>query len=217
METFEGSRTFYAESRSEWRKWLARNCRSENRVWLIVYHAASPTPSVSFQEAIEEAICFGWIDSKGKRRGPDSAYLCFSRRNPKSTWGKTSRERAERMIRAGLMTANGRRMIETARRTGTWDRLADAQNTVVPPDLKRALAEDHAAKEAFQGFAPSSRRIVLQWIAMARRPETRQRRIRQAVELAAVNRIAGLPKGMNESRPATGRGRRGNAAENPPE
>ncbi len=202
METFEGSKTFYARSRSEWRKWLARNCASQERIWLILYHARSATPSVHFQEAIEEAICFGWIDSKGKRRGPDSYYMCFSPRNPKSTWGRRSRERAERMVNEGRMTRHGQEMIDLARRTGTWDRHADAQNTIVPADLARALAKDPPARKNFEAFAPSSRRVSLEWISKARREETRQRRIRQTVELAALNRIAGLPKGMNQSRPA---------------
>ena len=200
MGTFEGTSTFYAKSRAQWRKWLAQHCESESRVWLILYHTGSATPSVRFQEAIEEAICFGWIDSKGKRRSPDSAFLCFTKRNPKSSWGKRSRERAERMIAAGLMTSQGQVMIDLAKRTGTWEAHAEAQNTIVPMDLRRALDMNLPARENFVRFAPSSKRIVLEWISRAKRAETRQRRIVQAVELAALNKIGGLPRGMNESR-----------------
>jgi uncharacterized protein YdeI (YjbR/CyaY-like superfamily) len=212
METFEGSKTFYAKSRAEWRTWLARHCESERRIWLILYHEGSSTPSVRMQEAIEEAICFGWIDSKGKRRGLDSGYLCFSKRNPKSTWGKRSRERAERMISAGSMTKHGQEMIDLAKRTGTWDAHADAQNTIVPSDFQQQLKRCPRAQESFQRFAPSSKRIVLEWISKAERAETRQRRISRAVELAAHNKIAGLPAGMNESRSGGGRSGRRHAS-----
>ncbi len=112
------------------------------------------------------------------------------------------------MIEAGLMTPRGQRMIDMARRTGTWDEHADAQNTVIPSDLARAFAKDPRARENFERFAPSSRRIALEWISKARREETRQKRVVQTVDLAAVNRIAGLPRGMNESR-AHGRVRPG--------
>jgi uncharacterized protein YdeI (YjbR/CyaY-like superfamily) len=200
METFEGTPTFSAKSRAQWREWLSEHCESEGRIWLILYHTGSSTPSVHFQEAIEEAICFGWIDSRGKKRGPDSFYLCFNKRNPRSTWGTRSRERAERMVRAGLMTSHGQRMIDLAKQSGTWDEHADAQNLVMPADFQRLLDLDPTAKGNFQRFAPSSKRIVLEWISKAKRIETRQKRIGQAVELAASNKIGGLPKGMNDSR-----------------
>ena len=155
---------------------------------------------MGFQEAIDEAICFGWIDSKGKRRDQESSYWCFSKRNPKSTWGKTSRERAACMIQSGLMTDQGLAMIELAKRTGTWQAYAEAENLIIPSDLQHQLVENPRAQANFDSFAPSSKRIVLQWIAGAKRPETRQRRIKQTVELAEHNEIAGLPKGMRENR-----------------
>ncbi len=200
METFEGVKTFYAKSRAEWRKWLTKYSEIEKKVYLIVYHKESGKPSVGFQEAIDEAICFGWIDSKGKRRDQESSYWCFSKRNPKSTWGKTSRERAARMIQSGLMTDRGLAMIELAKRTGTWQAYAEAENLIIPPDLQQQLVENPRAQANFDSFAPSSKRIVLQWIAGAKRTETRQRRIKQTVELAEHNEIAGLPKGMRENR-----------------
>jgi uncharacterized protein YdeI (YjbR/CyaY-like superfamily) len=200
MGTFEGVKTFYPKSRAEWRRWLARYSEIENRIYLIVYHKKSGKPSVGFQEAIDEAICFGWIDSKGKKRDRDSSYWCFSRRNPKSTWGRTSRERAARMIQSGLMTDRGLAMIELAKRTGTWEAYADAENLLVPSDLQQRLENNPKAQRNFESFAPSSKRIVLQWIAAAKRPETRERRIKRTVELAEHNEIAGLPEGMRENR-----------------
>ncbi len=185
METFDGIPTFYARTRAEWRGWLADHCRSEKRICLILYHKDSPTPSVRFTEAIEEAICFGWIDSKGKRRTADSAYLCFSRRNPKSPWGRTTRERALKLTREGLMTEEGQASVDLARKTGTWDALVDAQSDIIPADLRRRLAKDRSALESFRSMPPSHRKVVLEWIARAKKPETRLRRIERAVRQAA--------------------------------
>ena len=143
-----------------------------------------------------------------RRRGPDSYYWCFNRRNPKSTWGKASRERANRMIRDGLMTRQGLDMIELAKRSGTWEAHLEAESLVIPTDLKRQLERNREARENFEDFAPSSKRIVLQWIEDAKRPETRERRIKQTVELAEENQIAGLPKGLRENRSRRNRSRR---------
>jgi uncharacterized protein YdeI (YjbR/CyaY-like superfamily) len=200
METFEGVKTFYAKSRAEWRKWLTEYSEIEKKVYLILYHKKSGKPSVGFQEAIDEAICFGWIDSKGKKRDQVSYYWCFSKRNPRSTWGKASRERAACMIQSGLMTDRGLAMIELAKRTGTWEAYLDAENLIIPSDLQQQFRGNPQAQTNFDSFAPSSKRIVLQWIAAAKRPETRERRIKQTVELAEHNEIAGLPEGMRENR-----------------
>jgi len=191
METFEGIATFYATSRAEWRNWLDRHSETEQRIYLIIYHVKSETPSVHFREAIEEAICFGWIDSKGKKRTADSFYLCFNKRNPKSSWGKRSRERANRLIRDGSMTNRGQAMIDLAKQTGTWDAHIDAQNGVIPADLEQELERNPIARKNYECFAPSSQRVVLEWISKGKRPETRRRRIIQAVQLAETNQIAG--------------------------
>lgn len=177
----------FARSRAQWRKWLKEHGRSAKSVRLIIYHKESTTPSVHFSEAIEEALCFGWIDSKGNKRDDESFYLVFTPRNPKSAWGKGSRERAQRLIDAGLMTPAGQALIDHAKRTGTWDVLAEAQEGTIPPDLQVRFDGNAAAYKNFQGFPPSSRRLILEWIARAKRPETRQRRIAQTVELAARN------------------------------
>ncbi len=193
MRTFEGIQTYYARSRGQWRRWLARHCQSDKPIFLIMYHKKSKTPSVGFQDAIEEAICFGWIDSKGKKRSDDSFYLRFSKRNPKSNWGKRTRERANKMIAEGLMTESGYAAIEFAKKSGTWDALIEAQRTILPSELQYLLKRNRKAYENFRRFAPSSKRIILEWIAKAKRSETRQKRIAQTVELAEVNMVAGLP------------------------
>jgi uncharacterized protein YdeI (YjbR/CyaY-like superfamily) len=122
METKDGTQAVYAKTRKEWRKWLKQNSQSEKSVWLILYHKNSKVPCVNLNDATEEALCFGWIDSLAKKRDAESFYLTFSPRNPKkSKWSKPNRERAEKMISKGLMTEHGQRLIDIAKETGKWE------------------------------------------------------------------------------------------------
>jgi len=189
-----GVRTFRARSREEWRNWLEENGQTEKSVWAIIYQKRSKVPSVRFHDAIVDALCYGWVDSKAAPRDEESCYLLFSPRNPKSTWGRINRARAEEMIRLGLMRPPGFAAIELAKRTGTWDSLKDAQNCVIPDDLQALFDQNEVGYRNFQAFPPSSKRLILEWIAKAKRPETRQRRITQTVELAAVNQRANHPR-----------------------
>jgi uncharacterized protein YdeI (YjbR/CyaY-like superfamily) len=121
MESKDGIKTLYASSLEEWRKWLCGNCETEKAVWLIVYHKQSKTPSVHWLDAIENALCYGWVDSKAQTRDEESAYLKFTPRNPKSHWGKRNQARAQRMIDKGLMTKHGQALIDIAKTAGKWD------------------------------------------------------------------------------------------------
>jgi uncharacterized protein YdeI (YjbR/CyaY-like superfamily) len=193
-ETINGVRVLYARSVDEWRAWLAANCWSQPAVWLAIYHKQSKTPSVSFHDAIEHALCYGWVDSKAVKRDAESFYLLMSPRNPRSTWGIKNRERAAKMIRFGYMTPHGQALIDHAKKTGAWDTLAEAQNLVIPDDLQTRFAANLAALENFLAFPPSSKRLILEWIAKAKRQETREKRITQTVELAADNVRANHPR-----------------------
>lgn len=183
----DGTPTTTASTRAQWRAWLAANCRTENAVWLVVQRQGSGTPSVGYGDAIEEALCFGWIDSKAVRRDAHSTWQRFSPRNPRSGWSNVNKERVQRLTEAGLMTPHGQALVDLAKRTGTWDLLTDAQHLVVPDDLRRRFGDHPAAFRNFQAFPPSSQRRILEWIATAKRPETRARRLDQTVELAARN------------------------------
>lgn len=187
MELYKGIKTVHARNRKEWRKWLIRNHRSEKSVWLIVYHKTSLTPSIYYDEAVEEAICFGWIDSIAHKRDDESKYQYFAVRQPKSNWSKANRERAERMIKAKQMRPAGQSMVDHAKKTGSWTALVEVQNSIIPPDLKKAFNKNKSALKNFNAFPPSSKRIILEWILNAKKVETRQRRIEQTVELAAKN------------------------------
>ncbi len=112
----------YAETREDWRKWLKQNSQSEKSVWLILYHKKSKVKCININEATEDALCFGWIDSLAKKRDAESFYLTFTPRNLKSSkWSKPNIERAERMIKEGLMTEHGQKLIDIAKNTGKWN------------------------------------------------------------------------------------------------
>lgn len=121
METKDGKQAVYAKTRAEWREWLQQNSQSEKSVWLILYHKKSEVEGVTINDATEEALCFGWIDSLAKKRDAESYYLTFTPRNPKSNWSKPNRKRAERMIEQGLMTQHGQQLIDIAKNTGRWE------------------------------------------------------------------------------------------------
>lgn len=177
----------YAEDREAWRAWLQERHDKEKNVWLIIYHKKSKTPSIAYNDAVEEALCFGWIDSKPNKRDHESYLLFFAKRNPKSNWSRLNRERAERMLKQGRMTQAGLEMIETAKQDGTWTALEAVQDSVIPQDLDQAFQQNEAAWTNFSAFPPSSKRIILEWILNAKRPQTRQKRIDETVELAARN------------------------------
>lgn len=186
-ELKNGIKTFYAKNRKAWRNWLQKNHAKEKAVWLVIYHKKSNTPSVYYNEAVEEALCFGWIDSKANKRDDKSAYQSFMQRKPKSNWSKLNRERAAKMIEQGLMHSSGQAMIDLAKKSGTWDALTDVQNYVVPHDLQQLLRKNKTAQKNFEAFSPSSKRIILEWVLNAKRPETRIKRIEETVTLAAKN------------------------------
>lgn len=187
METHRNIEAVHATSRREWRSWLNANHAKSKSVWLIIFHKTSRTKSVYYDEAVEEAICFGWVDSVPHKRDSESMYLYFAPRKAKSNWSQANRERAERMIAAGKMKPAGQAMIDLAKKTGTWTALVDVQKSVVPPDLRALLKKNKTAEKYFNAFPPSSRRGILEWILNAKKPETRQKRIAETVALAAQN------------------------------
>jgi uncharacterized protein YdeI (YjbR/CyaY-like superfamily) len=188
--------TISASNAAEWRTWLAQNRESEKEVWLIIHHKGSGTPSLRYHEAIEHALCFGWIDSQARKHDAASSQLRFTPRSPRSTWSRVNRQRAARMIEQGLMTTPGQALIDLAKTNGTWEVLP---NEAIPDDLRQLLNHNEAARTNFENFPPSSKRLILEWIATAKRPATRQRRIAQTVTLAAANLRANHPKNRGQT------------------
>jgi uncharacterized protein YdeI (YjbR/CyaY-like superfamily) len=120
METNKGKETFYAKTRQHWRKWLEKNSQKKEEVCLILYNKGSETKSVSYTEAVEEALCFGWIDSLTNKRDPESRYQRFSPRKPNGNWSKSNIERVERLVKEGLMTPQGQAFVDLAKKKGKW-------------------------------------------------------------------------------------------------
>ena len=175
------------ESLAEWRAWLAENHDRGAGVWLVMRRASAGGPRISYEESVEQALCFGWVDGHAVARDDESYYLRFTPRQPASTWSAVNRERAERLIATGQMTPAGQAMVDLAKRTGSWDPFPDADAGLLPADLADAFAADPTAAQYFDAFPPSSRRLILRWIAEAKRPETRAKRVTETVELARHN------------------------------
>lgn len=184
MEIYNDVQTFHAKSRKEWRKWLEKNHSTEKSVWLIIYKKESEIPSVYYSEAVEEALCFGWIDSKPNKRNEDSYYQFFAKRNPKSNWSKVNKAKIAKLIEKGLMQSAGLEMIEIAKENGTWTALDEVENLIIPDDLQELFSDNKTAFENWERFPPSSKRGILEWILNAKKPETRQKRIEETVSLA---------------------------------
>jgi uncharacterized protein YdeI (YjbR/CyaY-like superfamily) len=193
MELKNGVKTFHAPSRNEWRSWLQENHAEEKSVWLIIYRKGSATPSVYYGEAVDEALCFGWIDSKAIKRDEESRYQFFSQRSVKSNWSKVNKEKVEKLTAEKLMMPAGLKMVAIAKEKGTWNALDNVDALIVPPDLEDALGKNKTALKHWENFAPSSRRGILEWIFNAKKPQTRQKRIDEAVRLAAENIKANYP------------------------
>jgi uncharacterized protein YdeI (YjbR/CyaY-like superfamily) len=193
METFKDLPVVHARSPKDWNKWLSKHHQSEKSVWLIISHKNSKLKSINHDEAVEEALCFGWIDSVTYKRDDESRYQRFSPRKPNGNWSNTNREKAEMLIASKRMQPAGQAMIDLAKQNGRWDVLMDVQNGIIPPDLLKLLNKNKTALKNFEAFSRSSKRIILEWITNAKRPETRLKRITQTVELAAQNIKANHP------------------------
>ena len=124
--------TFSASTTEDWRAWLARNCRSQKEVWLVIHHSGSGAPGPRYHEAIEQALCYGWIDSHARKHDADSWILRFTPRKPRSTWSRVNRDRAAKMTEQGLMTEHGQTLIDLAKATGTWQAVSGPDSSVIP-------------------------------------------------------------------------------------
>ncbi|MGD0018910.1 MAG: YdeI/OmpD-associated family protein [Candidatus Limnocylindrales bacterium] len=172
------------ESRAAWRAWLAEHHRQESGVWLVTWKRRTGKPTVAYEEAVEEAVCFGWIDGVLGRVDDDRSMQWFAPRKPRSTWARTNKERVARLEAAGLMTEAGREAVELARANGSWDSLDVIDALVVPDDLAAALAERPGARELFDASSASVRRMALAWVYQAKRPATRAAHVEQIAAIA---------------------------------
>ncbi len=175
--------------RTAWREWLKRHHNSESEVWILAYKRHTGKPCLSYIEALEEALCYGWIDSRLRRIDDEKHLWRFAPRRPDSIWSLNNRRHAERLIKAGRMTKHGLAKIEAAKKTGEWDKaLAPSTPPEIPEDLRAALKKNGVAWRNFEKLAKSYQTQFLYWIMTAKRPETRQKRIMETVRKARQNK-----------------------------
>ncbi len=190
----DGRTMVHPPDRAAWRAWLAANHTRPTGVWVVMDRRETNPTRVDYESAVEEALCFGWIDSKVVKLDPQRTLQWFSPRRPRGTWARTNKARVERLTAAGLMMPSGLAAIEQAKRDGSWTLLDDVENLVVPGDLAAALAGAPPAQANWDAFSRSARMALLLWIAQARRPETRAARIAEIARRAAVNEKANEPR-----------------------
>lgn len=173
----------FLDSRPAWRAWLEKNQERTGGIWLAI--AKKHAEGLHYEEAVEEAVCFGWVDSVLNRYDADRYLLWFSPRRPGSNWAASNKERADRMIAEGRICPAGLKAIELAKEDGSWDRLTPVDDLVVPPELEAALKRKRKARELFESLAPSHKKQYIYWIAEAKRDETRKRRVAETVRMLA--------------------------------
>ncbi|MGG6268564.1 YdeI/OmpD-associated family protein [Leptolyngbya sp. AN03gr2] len=186
-----------AIDRVAWRNWLKQNYETAIGIWLIYYKVKSGKPSIRYSEAVKEALCFGWIDSKAKSLDDDRYMQIFTPRKPKSVWSKLNKQYIEELIAEGLMTEAGIRKIEAAKLDGSWTSLDAIEALIMPPDLIDALEKNAIAQQNFQTFSNSTKKVILYWIESAKRSETRQNRIEKTV-MAAVEKRSPLDQASSK-------------------
>jgi uncharacterized protein YdeI (YjbR/CyaY-like superfamily) len=184
----------FVEGRAAWREWLAAHHQDRTQVWLLLHKKHVQEPCVRYDEAVEEALCWGWIDGLTKAWDERSYVVRFTPRKPGSVWSESNVARVERMIAEGRMTPAGLALVDEARRRGTWDLAASGGLDVTPPDLEAALAAVPEAAARWEEWPASPRRMYVYWVLDAKRPETRERRIADVVRRTA----GGLRPGEKE-------------------
>jgi uncharacterized protein YdeI (YjbR/CyaY-like superfamily) len=172
---------------ADWRAWLAENHTRPAGVWLITYKKASGKPRIEYEESVEEALCFGWIDSKANTVDAERSMLWFAPRKPRTGWSRPNKERVERLIAQGRMTPAGLAKIEAAQADGSWTKLDAVEALETPPDLAEALAAVPNATANFEAFPRSAKRGILEWIVQAKTPATRAKRVAETARLAGEN------------------------------
>lgn len=177
-------------SLGEWREWLAAHHGRGRGVWLVTWRAGSAGPKISYEESVEQALCFGWVDSKGRALDAERTMLWFAPRKARSGWSRPNKQRVERLLAAGLMAPAGLAAVESAKADGSWTLLDAVEDLLVPDDLAAAFDAHPPAAGHWAAFPRSVRRGILEWIVQARRPETRARRVAETAEKAARNERA---------------------------
>lgn len=184
-------------SRAQWRDWLQAHHARTHGVWLVSFKKATGKPRFEYGDAVEEALCFGWVDSKPRKLDEERTLLWFAPRKPRTGWSRPNKIRVEKLTKAGLMVKAGLQKVAQAKLDGSWAKLDAVEDLITPQDLSQALTKRQPAEQNFAEFPRSAKRGILEWILSAKTPETRARRIEETARLAAIAERA------NQWRPKT--------------
>ena len=179
--------SFQPRTRAEWRKWLAADHDTAKGIQLIIVRKNAEVAGILYSDAVEEALCFGWIDGVTNSVDEQRYKLYMSPRKPESVWSKLNKQRIRKLIKDGSMTPAGLSKVEAAKKDGSWTRLDAIDKLEMPEGLLAHLSANAEAKRNFEAFSPSSKKMILFWIASAKREETWRKRIEETVRLAAQN------------------------------
>lgn len=171
--------TYHPENRQQWRDWLEANHIEAQSIWLVQYKVKSKKKSITWTEAVEEALCYGWIDSVRRTIDDESYKQYFCKRKPKSTWSKINKDKVAILAEQGLMAKAGLLTIEIAKKNGSWNILDEVEALTIPADLEEAFSNQPNSKEQYLLLSKSNQKILLARLVFAKRPETRQKRIEE--------------------------------------
>lgn len=178
----------YFKNASDWREWLHNNHHSSTGVYLILYKVNSPFESMRWEEAVQVAICYGWIDSTVRNIDEHSRKQIFSPRKDKSVWSKLNKTYIEKLTAENLMHESGLAKIETAKQNGSWNSLDDVEDLIIPEDLTQAFEQNQTAFKNYKNFSRSYRKSYLYWLNQAKKAETRNSRIASIIDLCQQNK-----------------------------
>jgi len=173
------------KSREAWRAWLDKNHAASQGIWLVFAKKHTGLPSLSYEDAVQEALCFGWIDSLMKSIDDRFHMQMFTPRKPKSAWSVTNKARLAKLMKAGVVTPAGLAAVKLAKKSGSWDTYAVVDALTIPPELQRAFEANPEAKKNWPSYTPSAQRSFLHMINGAKRPETREKRVKQVIDYVA--------------------------------
>lgn len=184
--------TLYVKDRKTWRAWLSKNHARQKEIWLVFYKKHTGKPTIAYEDAVQEALCFGWIDSTVRKIDEERYMQLFTPRKTGSNWSDLNKRRVKKLIEQGLMTEAGLIKIEEAKKDGSWRNLDAVEKLKVPPDLLKALSSNSKAQKNFEGLSPSRKKQFLWWIESAKTEVTRAKRIAETVKLLIENRRPGM-------------------------
>ena len=173
---------------NDWRRWLELNHNEKKSVWLIMHKKSSKTPNLQWSEAVDHALCYGWIDSIRRPIDEIKFKQYFTKRKAVSNWSKINKEKIQKLIASGLMQQAGLESIEVAKKNGSWTILDSVENLEIPNDLELEFSKAPTAKKYYTSLSKSIQKQMLYWIISAKRAETRQRRIKEIVQSAKLGK-----------------------------